>query len=78
MSLKQIHVMKDKKTGTWFGRLDFGAGDAFNGVRTQADAVKRATCVAKKEGMEVLVHRADNGAIRYRNSYGHDPRKNRG
>lgn len=44
---------------------------------TQEAAVEAATLIAQREKVELLVHGQD-GQIRSRNSYGHDPRSVKG
>ncbi|MGO4326715.1 DUF2188 domain-containing protein [Cupriavidus sp. 2TAF22] len=44
---------------------------------SQEEAVDAATEIAKRDKVELLVHGQD-GQIRMRNSYGHDPRSVRG
>ncbi|KDP87367.1 DUF2188 domain-containing protein [Cupriavidus basilensis] len=43
----------------------------------QDEAIEAATVIARREKVELLVHGQD-GQIRMRNSYGHDPRDVRG
>lgn len=45
--------------------------------RTQAEAIDRATEIARNQQSEVLIHGRD-GRIRERNSYGNDPFPPRG
>lgn len=51
-----------------------GVGNSRASVRTktQREAQKVATEIAKHQHSEVLIH-GTNGRIRERNSYGHDP-----
>lgn len=44
---------------------------------TKAEAVERATEIAKNQHLELLVQNRD-GVIGWRNSYGNDPVKSRG
>lgn len=56
-----------------------GGGNARATARTntQAQAVKRATEIARNQHTEVVIHRP-NGQIRDKNSYGNDPFPPRG
>jgi Uncharacterized protein conserved in bacteria (DUF2188) len=45
--------------------------------RTQAEADERARAVARREGVELVVHGRD-GRIRQRDSYGDDPANSKG
>lgn len=51
-----------------------GAGNERATVRTstQAEAIARATGIARNQRSEVVIHRP-NGQIRDKNSYGNDP-----
>ncbi len=51
-----------------------GAGNDRATVRrnTQAEAIARATEIARNQQSEVVIHR-ENGQIRDKNSYGNDP-----
>lgn len=46
-------------------------------VRTQRDAIRIATGIARNQKSEVVIHRT-NGQIRDKNSYGNDPFPPRG
>ena len=67
---KNQHVVPNQKGG-WSVRAS-GATRASRSFETQADAVAHARDVAKREHVELYVHRRD-GTIRDRNSYGSDP-----
>lgn len=69
---KQIHVMYDKETKTWYAKQDNAQRKSFAGEKTQKDAEKRADEIAKKQGLERSTHKKDNNAIREKNSYGND------
>jgi hypothetical protein len=45
--------------------------------KTQSEAWERAKSIARKERSEAFLH-AKTGEIRARNTYGHDPRRNKG
>ncbi len=45
--------------------------------KTQSEAWEKAKSIARKERTEALLHGRD-GAIRARNTYGHDPRRVKG
>jgi len=45
--------------------------------KTQSEAWEKAKSIARKERTEALLHGRD-GAIRSRNTYGHDPRRVKG
>ena len=45
--------------------------------KTQSEAWEKAKSIARKERTEALLH-GSNGAIRSRNTYGHDPSRSRG
>lgn len=56
-----------------------GAGSNRDTVHTgtQAEAIERATEIARNQGTEVVIHRRD-GTIREKNSYGNDPHPPKG
>lgn len=54
-----------------------GNGRATVRTDTQAEAIKQANEIARKERSEVLIHGRD-GRIREKNSFGHDPFPPRG
>jgi hypothetical protein len=54
-----------------------GAARASSRHRTQAEADERARSVARREGVELVVHGRD-GRIRQRESYGSDPSRSKG
>ena len=67
---KSQHVVP-RNDGGWAVRKS-GAGRASKVFLSQHEAVRYAREVARKEGGEMYVHRAD-GTIRDRSSYGNDP-----
>jgi hypothetical protein len=72
---KNQHVTPHPKGG-W---QVIGAGNERATVRTstQAEAIARATDIARNQRSEVVIHRS-NGQIREKNSYGNDPFPPRG
>lgn len=64
---KSKHVVKNGKN--WSVKSD---GSVLSTHKTQADANKMATQMAKIDRSEVVVHGRD-GRIREKNSYGNDP-----
>jgi uncharacterized protein YdaT len=69
MSKKNIHVVK--RAEGWGLRRDNGKRDSAH-RDTQGEAIERAVEIAKRDGVDVIIHRPD-GAIRDRDSYGNDP-----
>lgn len=69
---KQIHVMYDKESKTWYGKQDNADKKSFANKSTQAAAMERAIEIGKNQGLEVSTHRKDNNQIREKNSYGND------
>lgn len=65
-----VHVTP-RKDGNWNVKRE-GATRASSVQKTQADAIKQAETIAKREHGELLIH-GENNLIRERNSYGHDP-----
>lgn len=63
-------------TGGWSVRAS-GAARATKTFETQAAAIQHGKALAKKDGVELYIHRSD-GTIRERNSYGSDPRPPKG
>lgn len=63
-----IHVVKGSNGG-WNTKQ---GGTAKSHHRTQENATKAATVVAKRQKTEVVIHGRD-GKIREKNSYGNDP-----
>lgn len=72
---KNQHVVSDGNGG-WNVK---GANNqrATANFQTQAEAIQRATEIAKNQNSEMFVH-GRNGQIRERNSYGNDPFPPRG
>ena len=66
---KDIHVVPHN--GDWATKKE-GAGRAGSVHGTQRDAIERAREQAKREKVEVVIHRP-NGEIRDSDSYGNDP-----
>ena len=64
------HVVPNSKGG-WSVR-NSGAERASGVFRTQAEAVRHARDAARRDGTELYVHR-DDGTIREKLSYSHDP-----
>lgn len=69
MSKKDIHVVPHKDG--WATKKE-GASRAGAVTETQKDAIQRARDQAKREHVEVVIHRKD-GSIRDSDSYGNDP-----
>lgn len=70
MTKKDIHVVPHKEG--WATKKE-GAQRAGAVVDTQKAAIERAQEQAKRERVEVVIHRKD-GTIRDSDSYGNDPR----
>ena len=69
MSKKNIHIVP---RGNEWGVLREGNDRASSIHRTQADAQNTAIPTAKRDGLEIIIHRP-NGQIRDSDSYGSDP-----
>lgn len=69
MTKKDIHVVPHEDG--WATRRE-GASRAGHVVDTQREAIEKATEQAKREQVEVVIHRRD-GSIRDSDSYGNDP-----
>lgn len=69
MTKKDIHVVPHDDG--WATRRE-GASRAGRVVDTQREAIEKATEQAKREQVEVVIHRKD-GSIRDSDSYGKDP-----
>jgi hypothetical protein len=69
------HVIRNP-AGGWSVRKA-GAARAARTFDTQAEAVSYARGLARQSGTELFVHSAD-GSVRERNTYGHDPRPQKG
>ena len=78
MASKQIHVLHNKGTNSWYGKQPGTERCSFVGLSTQQEAIQRATNIARNQNLELFVHRKDNGQIRERTSYGKDPCPPRG
>ena len=71
---KNQHVVRHGKR--WAVK-DEGAPEPVAVFKTQSEAWEKAKSIARKERSEALLH-GKNGAIRERNTYGHDPSRGRG
>lgn len=69
MSKKHIHVVPHDDG--WATRKE-GAGRVGTTHDTQRDAIERARDQARRDQVEVVIHRPD-GRIRDKDSYGNDP-----
>lgn len=69
MAKKDIHVVPH--TDGWATKKE-GASRAGSVQRTQTEAIERARDQAKREQVEVVIHKRD-GKIRDSDSYGNDP-----
>ncbi len=69
MDKRNIHVVPDGNG--WATRREH-ADRASSTHNTQADAIERAREIARREQIEVVIHRPD-GRIRDKDSYGNDP-----
>lgn len=69
MTKRDIHVVPHEDG---WATLRERAERASRVVDTQADAIERAREQARRDQVEVVVHRRD-GTIRDSDSYGHDP-----
>lgn len=67
---RDIHVIPHKDNG-WAIKKE-GADRVSSKHTTQNAAINKAVKAAKKEGLEVVIHRKD-GTIRDSDSYGNDP-----
>lgn len=64
-----IHIVQ--RPGGW-GTLREGSGRASGVFRTQAQAIRSGTGMARQGGGELVIHGQD-GRIRERNTHGNDP-----
>jgi hypothetical protein len=64
-----VHIVQ---RGDQWGTLREGAGRTSGNYDTQAEAISAGRDMAKQGQGELLIHGRD-GAIRERNTYGHDP-----
>lgn len=69
---KQVHVMYDKESKSWYAKQDNATRKSFTGEQTQSGAINRAKAIAKNNHQELSIHRKDNNQIREKNSYGND------
>ena len=74
MARGDVHVVPDG--GLWKVEIE-SPGRSRSRHTTQAEAMKAARELARRNKRELLVHGRD-GRIRERNTYGKDPRKTRG
>lgn len=74
MSKAGQHVVPNG--GKWSVRKA-GSSRASGTYKTQKEAIKAGTKIAKNQGSELYIHR-ENGRIRDRNSYGNDPKRSKG
>lgn len=74
MSSKGQHVVP---RGNSWGVLRSGAEKVSRLYATQKEAIAHARDRAKREGSELYIHGQD-GRIRERNTYGHDPHPPKG
>jgi hypothetical protein len=74
MSGASRHVIVNPKGG--WSVSQSGAARASRVFQTQADAVRYATSVAKKEGTNLYVHRKD-GTVSRKDSFGPNPDSSR-
>jgi Uncharacterized protein conserved in bacteria (DUF2188) len=70
-----VHVVRGN-SGGWQVRIE-GIARARSIHKTQAEAAKAGSVIARKNKSELLVHGRD-GKIRERSTYGHDPRRTMG
>jgi len=70
MRKRDIHVVRHPRGG-WQGRRESADRASFR-EDTQQDAISHAQEIAKRDSVEVVIHRPD-GTIRDSDSYGHDP-----
>jgi hypothetical protein len=70
-----VHVVRGN-SGGWQVRIE-GSARARSIHKTQAEAAKAGSAIARKNKSELLVHARD-GKIRERSSYGHDPSRTKG
>lgn len=70
MSKDDIHVVPHPNGG-WATKREGASRSGFR-TDTQKEAIEKAVPTAKREGLEVVIHRP-NGQIRDSDSYGNDP-----
>ena len=73
MTKKDIHVVKH---GDGWATRKEGASRVGSTAPTQKAAIEKAVGQAKREHVEVVIHRP-NGQIRDSDSYGNDPRSSK-
>jgi hypothetical protein len=69
-----VHIVP--RDGNWAVVREHADRDSSH-HRTQAEAIEAGRNTAEREGVELFIHRED-GRIRARDSYGHDPFPPRG
>lgn len=74
--MKKAVWVSPTQSGEWKVQTK-GAGRAAAIVPTQSQAIDRAKDIAKRNHAELVVQ-GENGRIREKNSYGHDPRRTKG
>jgi len=70
MTKKNIHVTPHKEGG--WQVIKGGSKRSIKRTKTQAEAIKIATGIAKNQKTDTKIH-GENGQIRAGNSYGNDP-----
>jgi hypothetical protein len=70
-----VHIVRGN-SGGWQVRIE-GTARARSIHKTQAEAAKAGTLLARKNKSELLIHGRD-GKIRERSTFGHDPHLIRG
>lgn len=75
MALPNIHIVPAGNHG-WAVAVE-GTDGATTHYPTQEEAISAGTEKAKQDKVELLIH-GEDGAIRARNSFGHDPRTVKG
>jgi Uncharacterized protein conserved in bacteria (DUF2188) len=71
---KNQHVVS---AGDRWAVKEEGAAEPFAVFKTQNEAWEKAKSIARKERSEALLHGRD-GRVRERNTYGHDPVRQKG
>ena len=69
-----VHVVPADKG--WRVEVE-GTGRPRSTHKTQLEAAKAARSIARKNKSELLIH-GQNGRVRDRSTYGHDPRRTKG
>jgi len=71
---KNQHVVS---LGNRWAVKEEGAAEPFAVFKTQSEAWEKAKSIARKERTEAFLHGRD-GQVRERNTYGHDPTRDKG